>query len=67
MACAIVRRPGSEVLTHGGCDTPLTQAPSQRSGSTRAGTVTLALGIFVSAAVVFTYVLSLSDVVNPPN
>lgn len=37
------------------------------AGSVHAGTVTLVLGILFSAAVAFTYVLSLSDAVNPPN
>lgn len=37
------------------------------SGSVRAGTVTLVLSILFATAVAFTYVLSLSDGVNPPN
>lgn len=36
------------------------------TGSARAGSVTLALGVLFAAAVAFTYVLSLSDVVDPP-
>lgn len=35
--------------------------------SDRAGTTTLVLGVLFLAATVFTYVLSLSDQVNPPN
>lgn len=37
------------------------------AGSVTAGTSTLVLGIGFSGAVAFAYVLSLSDVVNPPN
>ena len=37
-----------------------------RSSDT-AGTVTLVLGVLFSLSVVLTYVLSLSDVVDPPN
>ena len=37
------------------------------AGSVRAGTITLVLGILFLTATVFTYVLSLSDVVDPPN
>lgn len=40
---------------------------SQGGSSVRAGTVALVLGILFAAGVVFTYVLSLSEVVNPPN
>ena len=40
--------------------------PHDRAGTPRAGTVTLVLGVLFSAAVAFTYVLSLSDVVEPP-
>lgn len=39
---------------------------SQDSRSVRAGTLTLVLGVLFAAAVGFTYVLSLSDLVNPP-
>lgn len=42
------------------------RTPRGRSGSARAGTVTLVLGVLFSAAVVYTYVLSLSDSFNPP-
>lgn len=35
--------------------------------SLRAGTITLVLGLLFTAATAFTYVLSLSDAVNPPN
>ena len=35
--------------------------------SERAGTITLVLGVLALVATVFTYVLSLSDLVNPPN
>jgi hypothetical protein len=38
-----------------------------RSGSVVVGSVTLALGILFTAAVAYTYVLSLSDTFNPPN
>ena len=37
------------------------------TGSAPVGTVTLVLGVLFSAAVALTYVLSLSDAVNPPN
>lgn len=40
---------------------------SRSTSSAPAGTVTLVLGILFSAAVGFTYVLSLSDGVNPPD
>ena len=40
---------------------------SSSSTSARAGTITLVLGILFLAATVLTYVLSLSDLVNPPN
>ncbi|HET8960168.1 hypothetical protein [Nocardioides sp.] len=40
---------------------------SQGDSSVRAGTVTLVLGVLFAAAVAFTFVLSLSDAVNPPN
>ena len=40
--------------------------PHDRASTARAGTITLALGVLFSAAVAFTYVLSLSDVVDPP-
>ena len=39
----------------------------QDSGSDRAGNITLTLGVLALAATVFTYVLSLSDLVDPPN
>lgn len=39
----------------------------QGSGPGRAGTATLVLGILFAAAVAYTYVLSLSDLVDPPN
>lgn len=42
---------------------PSTSTP----GSGRAGTFTLALGVLFAAAVLFTYVLSLSDAFNPPD
>lgn len=41
--------------------------PSRTTGSVPAGTLTLVLGILFAAAVVFTYVLSLSDTFNPPD
>lgn len=40
---------------------------ASRSRSVVAGSVTLALGILFTAAVAYTYVLSLSDTFNPPN
>ena len=40
---------------------------TRQSESTIAGTLTLALGVLFTAAVACTYVLSLSDIVNPPN
>lgn len=36
-------------------------------GSQRAGNLTLALGVLAVAATAFTYVLSLTDLVDPPN
>lgn len=39
----------------------------KNTGSVPAGTLTLALGVLFAAAVVFTYVLSLSDTFNPPD
>jgi hypothetical protein len=39
----------------------------RRNGSVAIGNITLILGIFFVAAVGFTFVLSLSDVVDPPN
>lgn len=42
--------------------------PRRRSaGSVPAGTITLLLGILFTAAVAYTYVLSLSNTFNPPN
>jgi hypothetical protein len=38
-----------------------------RSGSAVAGSITLALGALFTAAVAYTYALSLSDTFNPPN
>ena len=43
------------------------RAGAKRIGSAVAGSVTLALGILFTAAVAYTYVLSLSDTFNPPN
>ena len=40
---------------------------SQGRKSARAGTVTLVLGLLLAAGVVFTFVLSLSEVDNAPN
>ena len=37
------------------------------TASERAGRIALALGVLALAATVFTYVLSLSDLVNPPD
>lgn len=39
---------------------------AQHRGSTTAGSVTLALGVIFTAAVAYTYVLSLSAAFNPP-
>ena len=44
-----------------------TSMNARRSGSTAAGSVTLALGILFTLAVAFTYGLSLSDTFNPPD
>lgn len=44
-----------------------TSTGASQSGSTAAGSVTLALGILFTAAVAFTYVLSLSNAFNPPD
>ena len=44
-----------------------TRPTSQDVGSRRAGTVSLVLGILFLAATVFTYLLSLTDLVDPPN
>jgi hypothetical protein len=41
--------------------------PTDQLGSTRSGTTALVLGLLCAAAVAFTYVLSLSADVNPPN
>lgn len=43
-----------------------THTSSKRSESALGGTVALGLGVLFAAAVAFTYLLSLSDVVNPP-
>lgn len=40
---------------------------TRRSGPEVAGTVALVLGVLFGAAVAFTYVLSLSDTVDPPD
>ena len=40
---------------------------SRSAGSVPAGTITLLLGILFTAAVAYTYALSLSDTFNPPN
>jgi hypothetical protein len=48
-------------------DAMTTHSGVKRRESTLAGTVTLALGILFTASVAYTYVLSLSDTVNPPN
>ncbi|WP_404386541.1 hypothetical protein LL946_08190 [Knoellia locipacati] len=44
-----------------------TPATSPWAGSARAGTVALVAGAVTLAATAFTYVLSLSDVIDPPN
>lgn len=44
-----------------------TRHTSRDTGSGRAGTLTLVLGVLALAATLFTYVLSLSDLVNPPH
>lgn len=44
-----------------------TRRTSRDTGPRRAGTITLVLGVLALAATVFAYVLSLSDLVNPPN
>ena len=41
--------------------------PSRSTESRRAGTTTLVLGVLFAAAVLFTYVLSLSESFNPPD
>ena len=46
---------------------PARGAARSETLSRRAGTVTLVLGVLFLAATVFTYVLSLSDLVKPPN
>jgi hypothetical protein len=40
---------------------------SRSAGSVPAGTITLLLGVLFTAAVAYTYLLSLSDTFNPPN
>lgn len=42
-------------------------ASTRRTASALAGTVALVFGVLFAAAVAYTYVLSLSDTVNPPN
>lgn len=44
-----------------------TRPVGTESSSTTAGNVTLVLGVLFSVSVVIAYVLSLSDVVDPPN
>lgn len=44
-----------------------THTGTQRNESALAGTVTLVLGILFAASVVWTYVLSLTDLVDAPN
>lgn len=46
--------------------TTTTRLHSQDGGSRRAGSITLVLDVLFAAAVAFSYVLSLSDLVNPP-
>ena len=46
--------------------TTQTSTGTKRSGSTTAGSVTLALGVLFTAAVAYAYVLSLSAAFNPP-
>lgn len=41
--------------------------PSRSTGSRSAGTTTLVLGVLFAAAVLFTYVVSLSESFNPPD
>jgi hypothetical protein len=44
-----------------------TRDTGRHTGSMRAGTLTVVLGVLAAAATAFTYVLSLSEAVNPPN
>ena len=44
-----------------------TRTARDTKGTERAGTIALALGVLALAATVYTYVLSLSEDVNPPD